>query len=198
MARRRDARRNRERLLAAAREVFAESGASAPLDLVARRAGVGRGTLYRNFADRSALLAALFEERLGLLEEILAQGADDVFEQLVVEICWYELRMPGFGAVLTSLPMLTNPDLVRVTRATERLLVEALRRSVAAGLLRDDLVPGDALTVIAMLNGVIIAGAGGAPDESAALRALELLLDGVRAAGRVGAPVPAPVLGPQP
>ena len=180
MARRRDARRNRERLLAAAREVFAESGASAPLDLVARRAGVGRGTLYRNFADRSALLAALFEERLGLLEGILAEGADDAFEQLVVEICWYEVRMPGFGAVLTSLPMLENPDLVRVTQATERLLVEALRRSAAAGLLRDDLVPADAVTVIAMLNGVIIAGAGGAPERGRGLRALQLLLDGVR------------------
>ena len=53
--RRRDAQDNRDRLIAAAREVFAESGFDVPLDAIARRAGVGRATLYRNFSDRYAL-----------------------------------------------------------------------------------------------------------------------------------------------
>src|SRR5580704_13622999 len=55
-----DARRNRERLLAAAREVFAECGESTALEEIARRAGVGIGTLYRHFPNRQALLEALY------------------------------------------------------------------------------------------------------------------------------------------
>ena len=54
-----DARRNREHVLAAAREVFVEQGADAPLDEIARRAGVGIATLYRRFPDRAALLRAV-------------------------------------------------------------------------------------------------------------------------------------------
>ena len=55
-----DARRNRERLLAAAASAFAEQGADAPLEDIARRAGVGIGTLYRHFPNRQALLEALY------------------------------------------------------------------------------------------------------------------------------------------
>ncbi|WP_307806999.1 helix-turn-helix domain-containing protein [Naasia sp. SYSU D00057] len=63
---------NRRALLAAAREVFAESGYSAPLSAVARRAGVGQGSLYRHFPDRIALAAAVFEDNLGELEDVAA------------------------------------------------------------------------------------------------------------------------------
>ncbi len=198
MAQRRDARRNRERLLSAARDVFQESGASAPLDLVARRAGVGRATLYRNFPDRVALLAALFEERLAELEELVtAYQGDDVFERLVAEFCRYELGMPGFGAVLSSFSILGNPALARLDAATERLLARALERSVHAGVLRADLVAGDAVTVVSMLNGVLIAHQGDAAREALG-RALELVLDGVRAPARIGAATPEPIPGAAP
>jgi AcrR family transcriptional regulator len=69
----RAAARNRAALLAAAREVFAEHGAHAPLNAVARRAGVGQGSLYRHFPDRVTLVVALFEEQVVTLEE---RGAD--------------------------------------------------------------------------------------------------------------------------
>src|ERR1700710_1309007 len=59
-----DAARNRARLLAAAKEVFAERGLDATMDEVARRAGVGAGTAYRRFRNRDDLIGALFEERL--------------------------------------------------------------------------------------------------------------------------------------
>jgi AcrR family transcriptional regulator len=65
----RAAARNRAALLAAAREVFAEHGAHAPLNAVARRAGVGQGSLYRHFPDRVELVIALFEEQVVALEE---------------------------------------------------------------------------------------------------------------------------------
>ena len=68
---RRDARANRERLLSAARAVLREHGADAPLDAIARAAGVGIGTLYRHFPDRQALLEALAEEHVAHLVSIV-------------------------------------------------------------------------------------------------------------------------------
>lgn len=181
--------------MVAAREVFQESGAAAPLDLVARRAGVGRATLYRNFPDRVALLATLFEERLAELEELVTSyRGDDVFERLVVELCRYELGIPGFGALLSGLATVERSALARVDAAAESLLSRALERSAGAGLLRADLRAGDGVMIVAMLNGVLIAHAGEAPREAVG-RALGLVLNGVRAPARIGAPVPAPIPG---
>lgn len=62
--RRRDARRNRELLIEAAHEVFTEQGLEAPLDVIARRAGIGNATLYRHFPSRTALVDAVFRDVL--------------------------------------------------------------------------------------------------------------------------------------
>src|SRR5689334_9580535 len=82
---RRDAARNRQRILQAAREVFAERGLGVTLDDIADRAGVGVGTVYRRFADKEALIDALFEERIdelaSIAEDALAEG--DGWEGLV-------------------------------------------------------------------------------------------------------------------
>ena len=64
---RRDAQRNHELLVEAARELFMEQGVDAPLEEVARRAGLGIGTLYRHFATRDALVEAIVERRMGEL-----------------------------------------------------------------------------------------------------------------------------------
>src|SRR3954447_26824358 len=80
-----DAARNRERLLAAADEVFAAKGLSVGLDEIARHAGVGVATAYRRFPDKTELIDALFEERVGrivaLAEDALAQ--DDAWVGIV-------------------------------------------------------------------------------------------------------------------
>src|ERR1700704_146236 len=68
---RRDAERNRLRILQAAREVFADRGLDASLDQIAAHAGVGIGTVYRRFPDKDALIDALFEERI---DEVTAAG----------------------------------------------------------------------------------------------------------------------------
>src|SRR4051794_18831071 len=68
---RRDAERNRQRILAAAAEVFAERGLGATLDDIARHAGVGVGTVYRRFPDKDALIDALFLERMGELQVLV-------------------------------------------------------------------------------------------------------------------------------
>lgn len=77
---------NRQALLRAAREVFAESGVAAPFSAVARRAGVGQGSLYRHFPDRTALAAALFEENVERIEEHTAgddRTLDDLFDIVI-------------------------------------------------------------------------------------------------------------------
>jgi len=77
---------NRRALLRAAREVFAESGLSAPFSAVAKRAGVGQGSLYRHFPDRTALAAALFEENVEAIEAHTApddRTLDDLFDVVV-------------------------------------------------------------------------------------------------------------------
>ena len=61
---RRDAERNRQRILEAARDAFAEEGLSVTLDEIARRAGVGVGTVYRRFPDKEQLIEALFEDQM--------------------------------------------------------------------------------------------------------------------------------------
>src|SRR5262245_33601012 len=72
-----DARRNYDRLIAAASEAIAERGAEAPLDDIAKRAGVGAGTLYRHFPTRQHLLDAVFHERIVLLRDEAARLAQE-------------------------------------------------------------------------------------------------------------------------
>ncbi|MGC5172719.1 TetR/AcrR family transcriptional regulator [Micromonospora sp. DT81.3] len=72
---------NRRAIIAAAREVFAEEGMRAPLNAVARRAGVGQGSLYRHFPDRLALAVAVFDENINELEALVGaeRSVDDLF-----------------------------------------------------------------------------------------------------------------------
>src|SRR5829696_8551949 len=82
-----DAERNRARILAAATEVFAERGLDVTLDDIAAHAGLGVGTVYRRFADREALVEALFDERMqatiARLNAALQAPAEDAWEALV-------------------------------------------------------------------------------------------------------------------
>src|SRR6201996_3844948 len=82
---RRDAERNRQRILAAAAEVFTEHGLDATLDEVARAAGVGVGTVYRRFPDKESLVAELFRERVDALVTVAEEActARDPWQGLV-------------------------------------------------------------------------------------------------------------------
>ncbi|MFC8682868.1 TetR family transcriptional regulator [Microbacterium ureisolvens] len=89
---------NRRALIAAAREVYAEGGLGAPFSAVAKRAGVGQGSLYRHFPDRTALAVAVFEDNVRDLEEYTADGErtiddllDRVVDQAVVSTAFIEL-----------------------------------------------------------------------------------------------------------
>lgn len=162
-----DAQRNRERILAAARDVFADRGPDAATATVARRAGVGLATLYRLFPTRDALVRSAFAPQMQACTRAIAEAlaAPDPWHgirHLVETICalqWQEHGLPT--SLLVSVPENTagqaDPEL--------ELLV---RRAKDAGALRADFHPSDlamAITAHGALVGVL-------PDDEAASRRL--------------------------
>ncbi|MFJ4716025.1 helix-turn-helix domain-containing protein [Streptomyces sp. NPDC088785] len=96
---RRVAARNRAALIAAAREVFAEQGLNAPLSAVARRAGVGQGSLYRHFADRTALASAVLGENVRQIEQAAAEP-DATLTSVLGVVTWHVTRSTAFVDLL--------------------------------------------------------------------------------------------------
>ncbi|MEU3979398.1 TetR family transcriptional regulator [Streptomyces sp. NPDC026672] len=96
-----DARRNYEALLAAGRAVFARAGTDAPLEEVAREAGVGQGTLYRHFPSREHLFVALMRDRVDLLDARARDllDAPDVWEALVEWLRGYDRSATEYGGM---------------------------------------------------------------------------------------------------
>jgi AcrR family transcriptional regulator len=173
-----DARRNYDKVLAAAREAFAEGGESTALEEIARRAGVGIGTLYRHFPSRQALLEALYVDEV---EEVCRSAAEldggDPWEALS---SWFE-RFIGYIAKKRALAaeLLNYLDhdapLFKVCRAS---LFEAgeplLRRAQEAGVVRPDV---DIAEVIQMVVGI---GKIPASEPGQVEHILRVALDGLR------------------
>lgn len=146
---RRDAERNRQRILEAARELFAERGLGVSLDEIARHAGVGVGTVYRRFPDKEQLIDALFEARLG---EILAAATDslampDPWEALA-HFLERSLELQVEDRALKELLLGTSTAHARIERGRQQIqpVVEAvLDRAQHAGVVREDLTVADLL-----------------------------------------------------
>lgn len=179
---RRDAERNRRRILEAARELFAERGAHVTLDDVARWAGVGVGTVYRRFADRNALIDALFAERVDQLAEVAERAAamEDPWQGLIhlfeTQI-GFQLEDRAFAEVLFK----EEAGEEATARARERIaphVIELVDRAKAAGVVRADLEVGDFPVLNLMLMTMVNATRDVAPD--AWKRYLALVLDGLR------------------
>jgi AcrR family transcriptional regulator len=177
--RRRDAQRNREAILAAARELFAEC-AEVPMYEVARRAGVGQATLYRNFPDRRDLAAALLLEEMKQTEELAGEHADDpdAFFVLLRNIVDTIARFHALGELAREDTCLGSALDSRRRRLRE-LLREPLRAAKAAGTVRCDLTIDDVFLMVLMVRGAIDAADGPAGRAAAASRALALLLEGL-------------------
>jgi len=188
-----DAVRNREALLDAAREVFAEMGLDAPLDEIARRAGIGNATLYRRFPTRADLVLAVFADRM---EENLAAVADALeiadpwegFVAFVEALCCMQVRDRGI-ADLVTVDLATAPEIERSRSAALRGLHELAQRAQDAGALRRDFTPED-VVVILMANAGLVRSAHEAGPKASA-RLVHLMLDGLRASAATdGAPPP--------
>lgn len=177
--RRRDAEENRERIIAAAREVFASSGFDAPLDAIARRAGVGRATLYRNFPDRFALGAAIFEHNLATLEALACEHRDqpDAFMTLLAAMVEQQIESHALVPALLLGP--SAPDLQSLVQRVRRLLTAPLRRAREAERVRNDLTLADVLDALAMVSAVVASDASVRSRHRRAKRALELLIHGL-------------------
>ena len=176
-----DARRNRERIVAAARRCFAEHGLEVGVDEIARQAGVGMGTLYRRFPTKTSLIHAIFEQSLDELQPAIdrALAADDPWEgfvELLLAGVAQQARDHGFGqmVVLRLGPEAVPEDTRRRFLAP---LGELLARAQAAGTVRRDITAGDVPAIVRMAGATALGG-DPAPD---CRRHAGLLLDGLRA-----------------
>jgi AcrR family transcriptional regulator len=180
--RRRHAQRNHELLVAAAREVFSEHGVEASLEEIARRAGVGIGTLYRHFATREALVEAIFEDRISELVAIAgAAAAEPDAWQALVRFLEQMLELQAGDRVLKDVLMRYPPGAGRVASAREemrRLFEQLLQRAREQGRLRDDFTLPDLALLFWSFAPLIDATADVAPN--AWRRHLHWLLDGLR------------------
>ncbi|MGZ3100340.1 TetR/AcrR family transcriptional regulator [Streptomyces sp. H62] len=193
---RRDARRNRELLLGAAHEVFTEQGLDAPLDVIARRAGVGNATLYRHFPTRAALVDAVFRDSLtGTMDAgERARKAPDAWAGLTayLEVVFATLAADrGTNDLMTT--RLRGVDSLEAVHEHNRRTVDSLlSRCRDEGTVRPDVTTEDALFALAALGRAVPAlTAATAPD--AWRRPLALLLAGLRSAP-AAQPLPAPAL----
>jgi AcrR family transcriptional regulator len=180
---RKDAERNRQRILAAAGEVFAEAGLVASLDAVAERAGVGVGTVYRRFPDKEALIDALFEARIDEIVQIATECAqnDDPWAALT---CFLDraVTLHGSDKALKEIVFSTAHGHERVATARDRikpLVANIVDRAKDAGALRDDFDITDTPVIQLMLTAVIEYAGDVAPDLWR--RYLAIVLDGLRA-----------------
>jgi AcrR family transcriptional regulator len=180
--RRRHAQRNHELLVAAAREVFAEKGVDAALEEIARRAGVGIGTLYRHFSTREALVEAIIEERMGELRAVAeAAAAEPDGWTALVGLFERMLELQARDRVFKALLMRYPPGEGRIASAREELRAlfgQVLAHAREQGALRDDFTLSDLALVLWSFTPVIDATAEVAPN--AWRRHLHWLLDGLR------------------
>ena len=176
-----DARRNREKVLAAARAVFAEEGYEAQMTDVAKRAGVGVGTVYRHFPDKTALVEALVAERF-------RQFREGALEALEVEDAWAGFRgwILRCGEIQAEDRMVC--DFITEAVGTERREAiaqgqglaaatgELIDHAKSAGALRETVEPADVPSMMCGLGAI----ARTDPQDRVWRRQLEFMLEGMR------------------
>ncbi|WUG71076.1 TetR/AcrR family transcriptional regulator [Streptomyces sp. NBC_00457] len=177
-----DARRNYDRLLTEARSAFAAHGTDASLEDVARRAGVGIGTLYRHFPNRHALLSAVFEDGVSDLlarsRELLS--APDPCTALVTwlrEIVTHAGEYRGLAKALMSVSHDHTSALARCSDPIRKAGQALLTRAQEAGAVRDDVAIDDLLK---LTHAIALAAEETPTDPNVADRLLHLTLRGLK------------------
>ncbi|MGF7236822.1 MAG: TetR/AcrR family transcriptional regulator [Frankia sp.] len=177
-----DARRNRDRLLQVAREAFAAEGLSVSLDEIARRAGVGPGTLYRHFPTKEALFEAVVNERL---QPLLAQAralhrADDAGAALFTFVDRLVSDAASKADLIDAIASAGVEMRTTVAATTAGLRLEIgrlLTRAQDSGAVRRDI---DTADLMAALSGVLLALRHRANEGADPQRTLAILRDGLR------------------
>ncbi|MGH3291584.1 MAG: TetR/AcrR family transcriptional regulator [Trebonia sp.] len=183
-----DAERNRDRVLAAARRLFAREGLGVSLAAVAREAGVGKATVSRRFATREDLVNAVFADRMDTYADATAQALADPdpwhgFTGYIHAVCAMQAADRGFAGVLT----MTFPAQSLEARRAEayNCFLELIASAKATGYLRDDFTSQD-LVILLMANAGVINAAGDAAPEAWERLVAHLL----RSYAAPGAPLP--------
>jgi AcrR family transcriptional regulator len=179
-----DAARNRARVLDAARTAFAESGLDVGVEEIARRAGVGKGTLYRRFPTKEALVRAIFDDFLddleALVEEVAARpDAGEAFMFFLAESARRQATNQGFLDVVAQrlgAAALTAEQRRRFLNGMAR----PLRRAQDVGSVRADLVPEDMQMIFRMLGATTRPAVDGSPMDDHWPRYIGLVFDGLR------------------
>jgi AcrR family transcriptional regulator len=162
-----DAERNRERVLTAARELFAEQGLEASTNEIARRAGVGVATLFRRFPTRDDLVGAVFADRMAAYTSATEEALADPdpwrgFCGYIERVCRMQADDRGFADVLT-LTFPTAKGLEEERNRSARDLGTLIDRAKATGRLRADFAHQDVPLILMANAGVVIATRDAAP-----------------------------------
>ncbi|MFE7775730.1 TetR/AcrR family transcriptional regulator [Streptomyces sp. NPDC057445] len=182
-----DALRNRERIVSAAREVFVEFGPEVPLDEIARRAGVGNATLYRNFHDRATLIhevvLSVMARTAERAEEAAAEEADPFAALTRFTYAAADERIGALCPMLSGGFDKDHPELLAERDRLEEAVQGLMDRAQAAGRLRPDVAVGDLMVAISQLTRPLPGTV--CPDmDRFTHRHLQLLLDGLEAPAR--------------
>jgi AcrR family transcriptional regulator len=164
-----DAERNRDRILAAARRLYAAEGLGVSMAAVAREADVGKATLSRRFATREDLIAAVFADRMDAYAAAVTAALADPdpwhgFADYIQAVCAMQAADRGFADVLT----MTFPAAKAMEErrdAAYRAVVDLINRAQAAGRLREDFTHQDVVIALMANAGVIAATGDDAPDS---------------------------------
>ncbi len=174
-----DARRNRERIFAAAKACFEAHGAAAGMPEIARAAGVGVGSLYRAFGSRGGLAEAIYREALDELVEAAARSAvyPDAWEGMVAWLQAYVTELHAKRTMFSELQPLFDRDPALVTESRMRAIKAVdvvLRRAQEAGAARRDIGAADLMQLVNGAAGVV------AEDRARAQCLLQVVIDGLK------------------
>jgi AcrR family transcriptional regulator len=176
-----DAQRNRIRLLETAKAAFAEKGAGASLDEIARTAGVGAGTLYRHFPTRDALIEAVYRNETEQLVAAATRFAEThsptgALREWLLLFVDYMATKHGMYEALNSIVGGTSELYSASTEQMKRAIAELIDRAVASGDIRLDLDPLDLLRALAGVANM----SAGSDGKQAAKRMVDILIAGIQ------------------
>ena len=177
-----EALKNRERLLEAAKAAFAEAGSDASLEDIARRAGVGIATLYRNFPTRDAVVEAVYRREVQQMADaatdLLAQmSAGEALHEWMRRSLEFVATKKGMGSALGSM-VNTGSDLYAFSiDLLTKAVVDLVNRAIESGDIRPDVDPTDILRAMTGFS----YGAEQPGWKDGTLRLVDILMDGLRA-----------------
>jgi AcrR family transcriptional regulator len=193
-----DARRNHGQILVAARDVFVERGADAPLDEIAKRAGVGIGTLYRHFDDRHTLMAAVVIDALvrtgDAAERAIAQGPDAFGSLTMYMHAVLDLRIAVVIPVLLEQVNLEDEELTFARERGARLLQQIVDAAHEAGALNSNVTFADIGLMLIRLSRPLPGRVSVELNAQLAHRHLDLLINGLQPADAAAAALGGPAL----